>query len=447
MSVSINGIEYYEANFIKEQQPTYFYGCSATIRKIIEKKKIPLENYLLATYNKKQGYTICDSDVKRAKLYLKKEWIDSNVPGFGNHSIKLEIESVPPLLLLEEDEKFKDEKGNVVEIEVRGERDLEKIWFKASDVGKMLEYKEGEIRVILMKKDGSFKQDEDYKTFIQEEVTLSYSLPNKGDKQKTIYLSYLGLVRLLMIRRHPIANHFQKWAMNTLFIHQFGTTEQKDELGADLLGIDLKTLKSVFKVFVDKIPCLYLFYLGDAGDLREKIPNGLENNNKMYKYGFTDDLERRTRDHRKSYGEHIQLIHFVYIDPKYLSKAETSFKEKIECFTDLKNNGIKPNSNTDISRKEIISYDDGFKGMIHSNLKDIGEIYSGILRDYQHKLEMMKLDNKHKDTILEERNRTILKMDEYNKKIEGYKNKLEEDKKKIEEERNELIQIIIKNFK
>jgi len=424
MSVSINGIEYYDANFIKEQQPTYFYGCSSTIRKIIEKKQISNENYLLATYNKKQGYMICDSDVKRAKLYLKKEWVDSNIPGFGNHSIKLKIEPVPPLLLLEEDEKFKDEKGNVVEIEVRGERDWQKIWFKASDVGKMLEYKEGEIIIILKNKTGSFQQDQDYKTFIQEVLILNESLPNKGDNQKTIYLSYDGLVRLLMIRRHPIANHFQKWAMNTLFIHQFGTTEQKEELGADLLGIDLKTLKSVFKVFVDKIPCLYLFYLGDAGDLREKIPNGLENNNKMYKYGFTDDLERRTRDHRKSYGEHIQLVHFVYIDPKYLSKAETSFKEKIECFTDLKNNGMKPNSNSDISRKEIISYDDRFKKTIHSNLKDIGEIYSGILRDYQHKLEMMKLDNKHKDEILEERNRTILKMDEYNKKIEGRNDEL-----------------------
>ena len=132
-------------------------------------------------------------------------------------------------------------------------------------------------------------------------------------------------------------------------------------------------------------------------------------------------MERRTRDHRKSYGERIQLVHFVYIDPKYLSKAETSFKEKIQCFTDLKNNGMKPNINSDISRKEIISYDDGFRNMIYSNLKDIGELYSGILRDYQHKLEMMKLDNKHKDEILEERNRTISKMDEYNNRIEKEK--------------------------
>jgi hypothetical protein len=437
MSVTIDGIEYYEANVIKEQQPTYFYGCSSTIRKIIEKKQISLENYLLATYNKKQGYTICDSDVKRAKLYLKKEWVDANVPGFGNNTIQLEIEPVPPLLLLEDDEKFKDEKGNVVEIEVRGERDWRKIWFKASDVGKMLEYKEGEIIIILKNKTGSFQQDEDYKTFIQEELILNESLPNKGNNQRTIYLSYHGLVRLLMIRRHPIANHFHKWALNTLFTHQFGTTEQKEELGADLLGIELSTLRTVFKVFVDKIPCLYLFYLGNAEDLREKIPNGLESRCKMYKYGFTDDLERRTRDHKKSYGERITLVHFVYIDPKYLSKAETSFKEKIECFTDLKNNGMKPNSNSDISRKEIISYDDRFKKTIHSNLKDIGEIYSGILRDCQHKLEMMKLDNKHKDDILEERNRIILKMDEYNIKMN-------EHNKKIEGEKYKLMELLLK---
>jgi hypothetical protein len=39
---------------------------------------------------------------------------------------------------------------------------------------------------------------------------------------------------------------------------------------------------------------------------------------------------------------------------------------------------------------------------------------------------MMKLDNKHKDDILEERNRTILKMEEYNKKIEGRNDELME---------------------
>jgi hypothetical protein len=153
----------------------------------------------------------------------------------------------------------------------------------------------------------------------------------------------------------------------------------------------------------------------------------------MYKYGFTDDLERRTREHRKSYGERITLVHFVYIDPKYLSKAETSFKEKIQAFTDLKINGMRPNSKLDISRKEIISYDDAFQGMIHSNLRDIGEIYSGILQEYQHKLEMLKVDNKHKDEMLEERNKMIWKMEELNTKIEGEKDRLIGEKDKLME--------------
>lgn len=424
MSVSINGFEYFEANFVKEQQPAYFYGCSATIRKIIEKKQISDDNYLLATYNKKQGYTKCDSDVKRAKLYLKKDWVDSNVPGFGNHTIQLEIEPTPPLLFLQEDEKFKDEHGNVVEIEVRGERDWEKIWFKASDVGKMLEY--DIVKSSLIHDKSGFKQNEDYKTFIQERVGNSYSLPNKGNPT-TMYLSYHGLVRLLMIRRHPIAKHFQNWAFKILFTHQLGTTEQKEELAVDLMGIDLRTLRSVFKVFVDKTPCLYLFYVGNAENLREKIPNGLENNSKMYKYGFTDDLERRTKEHRKSYGEDIQLVYFVWIDPKYLSKAETSFKEKVECFTDLKNEGMKPNVNSDFSRKEIISYEDRYQNMIKSNLKDIGKLYSGILRDYQQKLENLQKECQHKDEILAEINRTISTMEEYSGQIqkekEQYRNK------------------------
>ena len=40
----------------------------------------------------------------------------------------------PPLLELEFDEKFHDDDGNVLEIETRGERDHDKIFFRVQDV-------------------------------------------------------------------------------------------------------------------------------------------------------------------------------------------------------------------------------------------------------------------------------------------------------------------------
>ena len=75
--------------------------------------------------------------------------------------------------------------------------------------------------------------------------------------------------------------------------------------------------------------------------------------------------------------------------------------------------------------------------MIHSNLRDIGEIYSGILQEYQHKVEMLKVDNKHKDELLEERSKMILKMGEYQNKIEG-------DKEKLEGRNDELMELLLK---
>jgi hypothetical protein len=44
---------------------------------------------------------------------------------------------------------------------------------------------------------------------------------------------------------------------------------------------------------------------------------------------------------------------------------------------------------------------------------------------------MLKVDNKHKDELLEERNKMILKMEEFNTKIEGEKYRLMGEKDKV----------------
>ena len=45
---------------------------------------------------------------------------------------------VPPLLQLKDEEKFKDENGNLVEIETRGKKTFDGIFFSGKDVEKML---------------------------------------------------------------------------------------------------------------------------------------------------------------------------------------------------------------------------------------------------------------------------------------------------------------------
>ncbi len=62
------------------------------------------------------------------KLFISKKYFDSiNVPVDT-------IETVPPEIYLDDTEKFTDNDGNIIEIEVVGERDVNKCYFKVKDI-------------------------------------------------------------------------------------------------------------------------------------------------------------------------------------------------------------------------------------------------------------------------------------------------------------------------
>ena len=70
--------EYYISDELKLLYPYYFKGTSKTIRKIIERKNIPITEYIYATTFKKQ-WKICDKTCKKGKLLLTKKWVDNNI--------------------------------------------------------------------------------------------------------------------------------------------------------------------------------------------------------------------------------------------------------------------------------------------------------------------------------------------------------------------------------
>ena len=74
--------------------------------------------------------------------------------------------------------------------------------------------------------------------------------------------------------------------------------------------------------------CIYLFSLGTVADLRDtmSIPDSYPDTSTVYKYGRTCDLEKRTRQHMKTYGNmdgvSLALVYHGYIDPERASEAE-----------------------------------------------------------------------------------------------------------------------------
>ena len=334
----INEKEYYNVKDIKSNHPTLFYGYSKSPREIIEKKNIPNNEYVYATYNeKKQEWTIYDKDKKvpnKVSLYISKSWCDDNIlkpkkkvkivkeqikkdkKEYNNDDDKKEYKKAPDILELNDDEKFKDNEGKVYEIETRGTRDHDGIYFLAQDIATVFEI--GNISQLLTSQ--NFIYIDHYVNFICHKIIQN---DNKGNKiKKMTYLTYEGVVAVLFTTKSPKAKSFRSWATKTLFTVQMGDNEEKEELASKLIGIPTESLKQILSKSVSSVPCLYHFSLGIAKDLRKsmKIPNDIPDEYIITKYGFTDDLERRTKEHEKTYGKikgvKLELLLFSYIDPK-----------------------------------------------------------------------------------------------------------------------------------
>lgn len=232
--IPMNNDLYYYVEDVKQVNPAYFYGCAKTLRMIIDKKKINNNEYIYATYAPKTlKWKQSEETVKSAKLLLKCDWVERNVPNWkSNNGVvtnenKLDLEIVPSLLELKYEEKFKDDNGNVIEIETRGTKTLDGIYFYGKDVERMLDLEC--ITDILNQPTTKYDENIHYKKFIRS-CQESQPVTDKKLSKETTYLTYKGLVRMLITRRHPVADKFQDWCFKTLFTVQIGNENEKEKL-------------------------------------------------------------------------------------------------------------------------------------------------------------------------------------------------------------------------
>lgn len=149
---------------------------------------------------------------------------------------------------------------------------------------------------------------------------------------KYLYLTYNGVIKYSYVSKSTNADKFQDWATQILFIHQFGTQPQKTQLASNLLGVNLETVKRVFKASSTTVPCVYLFTLATVKELRESMNIDKSYNDDMIvcKYGKTDNLERRIGEHSSTYGSiqgvNLMLKYYSYIDPRHITEGENDIK-------------------------------------------------------------------------------------------------------------------------
>ena len=343
--------------------------------------------------NFKEDYDEIDEEID--------EEINYEIEGNNYENENDTIEEAPRILLLEGKEKFRDTDGNIVEIETRGSKDRKNIYFKVTDVSKGFNMKY--LNDALNKKDGGYEKNIHYKTFLIRAVNYR----QENTIKKYLYLTYKGLLRVLFVSRNKNADRFQDWAEDCLFTIQMGKEEEKVKLGTSILNIPERTYRAVFKKHANKLPSIYLIYLGSVGELRKTfgIDNSIPNDSGVYKYGFTDDLGRRIGEHEDKYGklENVQIVltTFHVVDPKYTCEAEGDIREECNAY-------------------EINLQTDGYKELIVLNKKQLEHVkknYGRIGRDYAgHTAELQEQNVKLKDEI--ERLKVFLEHNEKYHKLE-----------------------------
>ena len=389
-TIIIDNEEYISSEELFLKAPIYC-KVSRTGRDLIKKKKIT--DYIFAKLIDKK-WTVSDGKSNKFdKVFYKKSFIDT-IPEMNQIEEQViiddnNIQLAPEIIQLTDHEKFKDENNNILEIETRGERYNNSIYFKVKDV--MIGFKLDNLDKNIIDKKSYFKENEHYKYFNCKKIN-----GNKTTKiKKELYLTYEGILRVLFASHSPNVKPFIKWATESLFTLQLGTINQKEELISSVLGINAKVIKEVFNVDRNTLPCVYLFTLGTVKDLRisMNIDTRYLDDAIVSKFGFTKDLSRRTGEHLNKYNKienvNLKLKYYSYIDPQYMSNAESDIKDFMIAFNTKFN--FDNEYELVIIPKELIK-------MVERQYELIGKNYMGHISELITKIK--ELENKNEKQLL-----------------------------------------------
>jgi len=327
----------YNLEDLIQYDQAYFYGCLKRKRDVLTKRNISSDDYFYAKITK-NGWEESISAYSRAKILLKVDWVKSNVTKFldlhgrskdksieGRHVLR----EAPPILELEEHEKFRDDTGNTFEVEVRGVREEDKIYFRGKDVERVFEM-ENLVHDIKKEQQTVYKIKEDYEIFMMSQKGKgSPSGTSEQKVTKRTFLTYNGLLKVIFRSNSGTGKRFRKWATKIIYTAHLGTDEQRFEQALDIAGVNASLVKQVFDTCVTKVPCVYLFYIGRVSKMLKHYPELKQHRSGMlYKYGMTISLHRRLIEHIRDYGSlqesELKLSQWSPINEKCISKAETA---------------------------------------------------------------------------------------------------------------------------
>ena len=158
--------------------------------------------------------------------------------------------------------------------------------FQANQIGKLLDIKDINSTI------RDFDDDE----------KEAHSMHTLGGEQKVIFLTEIGLYKLLGMSRKPIAKKFNKWVTTVIReIRKTGQYKLEGELKNVIENSKLEIEKNRHNLLIEKYNNIPGAYFGKIQEIDDKL---------IIKIGSTHDIDRRTIDLKKYFSSFILLDFF-----------------------------------------------------------------------------------------------------------------------------------------
>ena len=397
---TINNVLYYFADDIKAYFPEIFsFTGSNGVYGIINNGEIKITEYIHAYFTNGRWNTTLEKHYY-SKVMVTKEWTENTIQKNSINDRRCLSYIEPPEIIIDENKKFTDTNGRVLEIRVVGNINREHIFFNMDDIininndvitySNCITYNKTEKRTRLFYR----------RKKTNEPLTLSY------------YFTYYGIIAFLTKGvTFPLLYRLNDWIDRVLLIEDPDVNSQSFRWTCDSLN---STTSAV-----------YLLKLGYVRDLRHKfiIPSDIRDELIIFKHGKTYDIKTEFIFHYNYYKR------YWHLDAKLIKYDEFNRYNSYESellLMDFRKQGVVINCSADVL---------GNTEMVAVNSSQIIKIYNRFSIDLSHLHEDENEEEKEEvedvDVEVEEEDVDV-EIDE-TKEIDV------EEEKKQEQERNRKI--------
>jgi hypothetical protein len=412
-TIIIDEKEYYEADEVQKISPIYFKGCR-NAREVIKKKEIDDENYAFGIC-KDNKWEITDGLSKKLdKSYLDQyiKYLNENMDDVGEID---EIDETDNTINVEENQDQRERINKIIhDYEYLSSYDDLRICETSKHVDKLtLMVKEMYINLQFIKSsDGIYVNACDFRDEFMIDVNKlsdfdhrEYAyVKHKVFTSTELYLTDREMIRLLFMIKNEKTKQFVEWATDILFSIQMGTEDQKNEVVSKTLNVEKESVREIFDKTSFTMPCIYLYKLGSAKDLREimNIDEIYADYMYVYKWGMTNNFPKthdECVDIFAKLGIEIKLIRCNYVDLQYATVAKTDLKNmmrmyRFDCVLDVSDEcAILDDERFQMLGEQYDCISRNYNGHIHELIRKF--------KDYEHMMKQKESEYTIKHNNLE----------------------------------------------